>query len=275
MNARKLKLIVLILITFVFFIAHKACFAQDPGENLQIGVHKIVHSGILNEDRNVHVFLPKGYSDSRDRYPVLYTLYSNIRDFHFYTGIVNGLSRIRIIPELIVAAVDLGDGMRDLTPTKSPDYGPTSGGAANYLKFLKDELIPYIEDNYRTQSERLYWSHSIGGLFGLYAFMSEPDLFESCLVSSPFFVYDGDEKYLIKNTESFLENRNGMEGFIYICVGDESRLVTQIEEFLRILENRNVKGLKWLYDKMPGETHMSILARSLTEGLRAKFIRAK
>ena len=272
MNIRKLKFVGFILIVF---ITHKLCLAQDPGQNLQIGTHKVLHSDILNEDRNVYIFLPEGYSNSGSKYPVLYNLYSNNRDFHFNTGIVSGLSRMRIIPEMIVAAVDLGDGMRDLTPTKSPDYGPTSGGAANYLKFLKDELIPYIEDNYRTQAERLFWSHSIGGLFGLYAFLSEPGLFTACLVSSPFFVYDQNEKYLIKNTESFLKKRSGQEGFIYICVGDEPRLITQIEEFLGILEDKKTDGLKWIYDKMPNESHMSIIARSLTEGLRAKYVRAE
>jgi hypothetical protein len=82
-------------------------------------------------------------------------------------------------------------------------------------------------------------------------------------------VYDGDKKYILKNTESFSKKRNKQVNFLYICVGDEPNLIPEIEEFLRLLEKNKPEGLKWKYVKMPGENHMSILARSLTEGLRA------
>jgi predicted alpha/beta superfamily hydrolase len=246
-----------------------SAFAQDQGERVTIGKKEVVHSSILNEDRNVYIFLPEGYSQSTNRYPVLYTLYSETPDYHFSTGVVAGLSRLRLIPKMITVAFDLGDGMRDLTPTKSPDYGPTSGGAANFLKYAKDELIPFVEKNFRTSPERLFWSHSIGGLFGLYALLQDPDAFSSVLVSSPYFVYDGGERYVIKNTKNFLEKRKGQKNFLYICVGNEPRLMSEIEAFLKILEEAKPQGLTWKSVKMPEESHMSILARSLTECLRA------
>jgi predicted alpha/beta superfamily hydrolase len=261
---RKNALICLLVSCFVF-----SAFAQEQGEKVLIGETKVVHSSVLNEDRNVHVFLPEGYSQSTKLYPVLYALYSEAPDYHFNTGVVAGLSRLRLVPPMITVAFDLGDGMRDLTPTKSPDYGPTSGGASNFLKYIKDELIPFVEKNYRTSSERLFWSHSIGGLFGLYALLKEPDVFQSMLVSSPYFVYDRGERYIIKNTKTFLENRNGQENFLYICVGNEPQLVPEIEAFLKILDEAKPQGLRWKYVKMPEESHMSILARSLTECLRA------
>jgi len=251
-----------------------ACFAisavaQEQAEQFSIGTKKVIHSGILNEDRNLYIFLPEDYSRSENRYPVLYMLYSVAPDYHFNTGVVAGLSRMRMIPKMITVAFDLGDGKRDLTPTPSADYGPTSGGAENFLKFIKDELIPFIEKNYRTAPQRLFWSHSIGGLFGVYALLKEPDVFHSVLVSSPWMVYDGDQKYILRNTESFLKKRNKQINFLYICVGNERNLIPEIEAFLRILERNKPEGLTWKYVKMPEENHMSILARSLIEGLRA------
>jgi predicted alpha/beta superfamily hydrolase len=258
-----------ILLFWIMAAVALSGFAQDPGEKVSIGKKETIHSAVLNEDRNVYVFLPEGYSRSQSRYPVLYTLYTGAADYHFNTGVVAGLSRLELITPMVTVAFDLGDGMRDLTPTKSPDYGPTSGGASNFLKYIKDELIPFIEKNYRTSSERLFWSHSIGGLFGLYALLKEPDVFSSILVSSPFFVYDRGERYIIKNTKTFFEGRKGQENFLYICAGNEPRLVSEIETFLGILEETKPRGLTWKYVKMPEENHTSILARSLTEGLRA------
>lgn len=246
-----------------------SAFAQEQAEQFSIGTKRVIHSAILNEDRNVYIFLPDGYSRSEESYPVLYMLYSMAPDFHFNTGVVAGLSRIRIIPKMITVAFDLGDGKRDLTPTPSADYGPTSGGADDLLQFIKDELIPFIEKNYRTAPQRLFWSHSIGGLFGVYALLKEPDVFHSVLVSSPWMVYDGSQKYILKNTESFLRKRNKQTNFLFICVGDERNLIPEIEAFLRILEKNKPEGLTWKYVKMPEENHMSILARSLIEALRA------
>jgi len=246
-----------------------SAFAQEQAEQFSIGKKEVVHSAVLDEDRNVYIFLPDGYSRSEENYPVLYMFYSVAPDFHFNTGVVAGLSRIRMIPKMITVAFDLEDGKRDLTPTKSADYGPTSGGADNFLKFIKDELIPFIEKNYRTAPQRLFWSHSIGGLFGVYVLLKEPDVFHSVLVSSPWMVYDRDQRYILKNTESFLRKKSKQANFLYICVGDEPNLIPEIEEFLRILEKNKPEGLRWKYVKMPEENHMSILARSLTESLRA------
>ena len=258
-----------ILVFLAMAAAGLSGMAQEQGEKMSVGTKTVVHSSVLNEDRSIYVFLPEGYTQSRSRYPVLFMLYSEAADYHFSTGVVAELSRIRLIPQIITVAFDLGDGMRDLTPTNSPDYGPRSGGAGRFLEYLKDEMIPFVEKNYRTSPERLFWSHSIGGLFGLYALLKEPGAFSSVLVSSPYFVYDRGERYIIKNTQTFLESRKGQENFLYICVGNEPQLVSEIEVFLKMLEEVKPRGLTWKYVKMPEENHMSILARSLTESLRA------
>ena len=243
--------------------------AQEPGEALNIGIQEVFHSDILDEDRNIHIFLPYGYSRIDYKFPVLYMLYNGEPDYHFNTGTAAAMSRMRLIPPMITVAFDMGDARRDLTPTASEDYGPTSGGADNFLKFIKDELIPYIDKNYRTAPHRLFSSHSIGALFGLYALLKEPDVFQSVLLSSPWMVYDGDRKYILKNTESFLSARNNQTNFLYICVGDENNLLPEIEAFISILEKNKPEGMKWKYVKMPDENHTTILTRSMVEGLKA------
>jgi predicted alpha/beta superfamily hydrolase len=258
-----------LLAWILFVVAILPLSAQEKGEPIVIGSEVKFRSKILGEERRIFVSLPDGYTDSQERYPVLYMLYSLAPDFHFNTGVVAGLSRMQMIPRMITVGFDLGDGMRDLTPTKSPDYGPNSGGAGRFLQYIKNELIPFIEENYRAAPERLFWSHSIGGLFGLYTLLEEPDVFQSVLVSSPYFIYDREERYIIKNTRTFLNRRKRQNNFLYICAGDEPRLLSEIETFLEMLDNLKPEGLTWNYVKMPGENHMSILARSLTEGLRA------
>jgi len=260
------------IILFVSFMLCTQAYSQNPGEKLEIGTHITISSEILNETRNVYIYLPEGYSESGEKFDVLYTLYNGSTGFHYSTGVVNQLNDKRLIPKLIVVSVDLGDGRRDLTPTRAVStYGPTSGGAGNYLKFLKEELITYIDENYRTSSERLYYSHSIGGTLGIYSLLAEPEIFTTILASSPWFIYDLEEKYLLKNVEKFFGKRNSQKNFLYISVGNEPRLIPDIEEFTSLLDKNKPAGLEWEFEKMPDEDHNSIMARSLASGLRARY----
>jgi len=96
-----------------------------------------------------------------------------------------------------------------------------------------------------------------------------PELFNACLVSSPYFLYDGDARFLLQNAPSFLKKRAAEKTYLYITVGDEPALAKEIEAFLGILKTENPAGLKWDYLPLPGETHQSIQFRSLEAGLRA------
>ena len=65
---------------------------------------------------------------------------------------------------------------RDFTPTHAEGFHdediPTSGGADNFLNFLKKELAPFIDKNYRTEPFRIIIGTSMGGLFTSYALIN-------------------------------------------------------------------------------------------------------
>src|SRR5262249_31091882 len=55
-------------------------------------------------------------------------------------------------------------------------YG--KGGEADFLAFLADELVPAVEQRYRTQPLRVLVGHSQGGLFAHYAMAARPKAFQ-------------------------------------------------------------------------------------------------
>jgi len=58
-----------------------------------------------------------------------------------------------------------------------PD-GKKIGGAKEFLEFIRQELIPFIDNNYPTlKGDSAVNGHSIGGLFGLYVLFNKPDTF--------------------------------------------------------------------------------------------------
>ena len=215
-----------------------------------------------------HVNLPEGYKESAEAFPVLYILYGGYDQFLSQTAALQRLYDRQAVPPMIVIALEV-DGRRDLTPTQAPAYGPTSGGAPAFVKTLKEQTVPYVEQAFRTKPPRIFWSHSIGGTLGLYALLAAPDLFDACLVSSPYFLYDGDARFLLTNAASLLRKRTAEKNYLYMTAGDEPALRKEIEAFLDILKTENPPGLKWDFVPLAGETHQSIQYRSLEAGLRA------
>ena len=148
-------------------------YAQDlPGKRDSI------YSEVLQEKRIIQVLLPKEYeSDPNSKYDVVYlldgedniTLLSQIKQF---------AQKEKQVPPLIIVAICNTNRSRDLTPTPLKNIS-SSGGAANFLSFLKSELIPYINKTYPVNGENILCGHSFGGLFSMYTLLSEPQLFSS------------------------------------------------------------------------------------------------
>ena len=61
-----------------------------------------------------------------------------------------------------------------------------NGGAQNFQRFLKEEMLPTIEANYPVNRDAFYlYGHSLGGLFLLFSYLKEPFLFAKYVVVSP------------------------------------------------------------------------------------------
>jgi hypothetical protein len=57
--------------------------------------------------------------------------------------------------------------------------------AAKFLKFLSDELMPYVQKKFRTLPYTILIGHSLGGRFSIYSFLNRPDLFNAIITASP------------------------------------------------------------------------------------------
>ena len=180
--------IVLILVSGISQIK-----SQDAGQ-MVIGTAKILHSNILNEDREYWVSLPESYSDealSYRKYPLLIVLDGNVH-FKVISGMANymGADRYRSwkIPEMIVVGIQNVDRRRDYTPDKIITVRENnSGGGERFLSFLEDELIPELDKNYRTTSYRILFGHSLGGLLATHAYLKEETLFNAFIAVDPSF----------------------------------------------------------------------------------------
>ncbi|MBX2870872.1 MAG: tetratricopeptide repeat protein [Saprospiraceae bacterium] len=168
--------------------------AQAPSNDIVIGHKDSLYSDVLQEARQIWVHVPFQGQDLYEKktYPVVYLL-DGPAHFSAVVSMIENLSSNLLCPEMIVVGIPNTNRTRDLTPRKgddshpfvSPEMAEISGGGENFLRFMKEELKPYVEANYPVNSFEMLIGHSFGGLLAMYAFKHQPDLFNAYISIDP------------------------------------------------------------------------------------------
>jgi predicted alpha/beta superfamily hydrolase len=239
---------------------------QDTIKPISLGYAINLNSIVLNEKRTIYIYLPDNYKKNEDPCPVLY-LFDAETDFKPVCGVVDILTRWKIIPELIVVGLPNTDRMRDLTPTHDRKFN-IGGGGDSFRKFLCEELIPYIDRNYNTQSFRILEGHSISGMFTMYAFTTDTKLFDAFIAVSPSMYWD--EQIMLLRIENFLKSNPDLKKQLYITLSNEPAFMF-VNETVEILRKEAPPGLIWKFKQDTTERHEIAPLRSTYEGLRFIF----
>lgn len=247
-----------------------------------------IRSEILDTEREIMVYLPSsyhyGYNDYT-RYPVVYLL-DGERFFHSFTGAVAHLSGdiSAQIPEMIVVGITSQDRFRDSSPTKSligvsgkeEKAYENSGGADVFLRFIKTELIPFIDGKYRTNSYRTFVGYSFTGLPVLHSLFTYPEIFNSYLVID--FSAWWDDEITLKNAKAFFQEYRGVNRDVFLSTVD--RVINDIlpEEdgtwdFVQEFEQNHPDNISFGYKKYAHreENHNTMALLSFIDGLKYIF----
>lgn len=157
-------------------------------------------SKILANTREITVYLPAGYDERQDRsYPVLYMQDGqNLFDAHraYVPGnhwrlqeAADAAIGDRTAEPMIIVGVDHAGPARIDEYTPVVDRKHNGGGrAADYARFLIEELKPSIDARFRTRPEAEstgIGGSSLGGLVSLYVALKHPEVFRRAAVMSP------------------------------------------------------------------------------------------
>ncbi|MCY3545493.1 MAG: alpha/beta hydrolase-fold protein [Gemmatimonadetes bacterium] len=211
---------VLLLLFFIAFAPH-AALAQDTEPFLSLGERRELHSDVLGEQREIIVGVPAGYEGGDETYPVVYLL-DGPSHFHHTTGTARFLARNGRMPGVIVVAIANTDRTRDMSPPIQSDAGPPrpgTGGADNFLEFISGELMPFIDERYRTRPYAILIGHSLGGLFANHALVHRPDVFNAYVSISPSLWWD--EQRLVVQADSAFDHAGDLVGDFYMTMGNE------------------------------------------------------
>jgi len=169
------------------FFSSSPVRAQEvsDGAPVSIGTFRQLHSDVLNEDRSLLVCLPDGYEQASLSYPVLFVLYGDQVRGYFAEAVhvVDRLSEEGTIPKMIIVGVANVDRYRDLSPI---DRQGRPSGIEPFSRFFVEELIPYVEREYRTKDFRLLVGPQAGAEFGVYTLAKRQGVFGALILENPF-----------------------------------------------------------------------------------------
>lgn len=230
-------------------------------------VHTL-RSTILGQDRVINVYLPDGYAaDSAATFPVIYVLDGSANeDFPHIAGLAQFMNMYDLLPRSIVVGIANVDRKHDFThPTElkaDKELLPTSGGSAAFIRFIGEELQPFVADHYRTSGTRTIIGQSLGGLLATEILIKAPDLFEQYIIVSPSLWWDGGS--LVGQVEGWMGTHVGLEKKVYLSLGKEG---DEMQQYMDTLVAAFSKGSQppftWWFVPFPDETHATILHRSV------------
>ncbi len=266
MNLRFIKAICFYSCLFVFLFSY--CLSAQS-DNIIIGNNITLKSKILNEERTIQVYLPDSYNTSKAKYPVVY-LMDGEGHFTYTSGVLQFFARNGMAPEMILVGIPNTFRNRDFTPVIDSTVAG-SGGADNFLRFLKDELIPTVEEKYRTLPYRIMIGHSLTAMHCFYTMLREPDLFNSFIAVSPWVIYHNN--FLVDFINKELPGHPSLKKEIYFTAGslEQQDLLTTLNRFNEILKTKAPKDFTWNYKLMPNENHGSQFLLAVYDGLNKIF----
>lgn len=206
------KEILTVSVILIFFQQLLYCQTNQDTIFLQkIGALDSIYSNKLKESRKIYVQFPESYNPSdNQRYPVVYVLdgevllptVSNVSNF--YSG--------GFLPEMILIGISNSNNrVRDLTTSKVSEingmtFNQENGGASNFINFIENELIPFVENKYPVTNFRTLIGHSYGGLFTIYTLLNHSHLFSNYVAIDP--SLDWDNQKLVKEAQQKLLKNN-------------------------------------------------------------------
>lgn len=236
------------------------CGSVHAQGNRTFSSHNIF-SESLSESRIINVSLPDNYQGSDKAYPVLYVLDGEYV-FTYAVGAVDFLSNpFGHLPKMIVVGIPNIDRNRDLFVTLNPE-----DGYMKFLDFLESEVLPFINQNYRTNGFNILYGWSSGSGISGQMFATRPHLFDGYIQTGTG-VGPRTSAFFRENVPKHKYQNN----YLYAnCEGLGPR-VPGLKNYSDLIEELNPEGLKWKFDVMETSTHVDVLAEGLYEGLRFIF----
>nr|WP_321234978.1 serine hydrolase [uncultured Psychroserpens sp.] len=259
---RAIKFIILIILlsintSFAQENSLKESTSNGEGSPLVLPQIQVVPIQDSKTEKNYELYieLPEDYSENENKiYPVLYytdamwhlEMLSGSAEFMLEDVILVGISWQKDIAEDLMQQYGAhASRFTDYSFWKktNPNHPKLKfGHAEKHLSFIRNEVIQYVDKNYRTDpNSRSYFGYSLSGAFGAYILLTQPDTFNNYILGSP--LSKGLVPYLSEiNAELGTDESNkdhALHANVFIAYGSlEKDKDEPIDDYIKLLDSR-------------------------------------
>ena len=284
----KKSTLLILIISSLFFFNQKLIGQSKSTTQTTIDT---LFSKTLDEYREFWVKLPENYDFNNDQeYPVVYLLDG--------ISLQNSLETVydnywgHYLPNMILVGIsNRTNRTRDLTTSKvnmrrGSSFKKESGGAENFTEFIENELIPYIDNKYRSLGHRTLIGHSYAGLFTINMLINHKHLFQNYIAIDPSLDWD-NQKLLMEAKEKLTsESYKGKSLFVSLAaeqlhiwdeevtmeniMNDSSEFTLfarSIIEFSNYTKSQKKNGLNFSWKVYNEDLHGTVPLPSIRDGL--------
>lgn len=233
---------------------------------LQSQTLKTIDSQVLNKERELKIQLPRNYDpNATNVYPLILVLDGDYL-FEPVAGNIDYQAYWEDIPDCIVVGVTQKENRKeDLKyDTKTSALTPD---AESFYNFLKDEVLTYIESNYKVSKFKMIIGHELSANFVNYFIINHPSTFRAYVSLSPDLAPN-----MINELPEKLSHLQD-ETFYYLATADNDfrllkNTITAYDLKLKTVTNTK---LHYTFNNFEDTNHYSLVGMGIPKALNSIF----
>lgn len=242
----------------------------------------------------VWVELPPSYGKTEKKFPVLFVSDASYA-FPLIRSIRNRLGAGgQNIEDFVIVGLSYAKEDNP-TDSRSLDYTPTNvlkrakkpgenfgakayGGAALYAEYLQQQVIPFVLKNYQVDPKRkLFVGHSYGALLGTQILLTQPETFDTYILSSPSLWFD--DKTMFRLEQQYAAKHQDLKAKVQLYAAEFEQIkpgpryatrVSIVDDMLLFensLKSRHYPGLVIQSQIIADEDHLSVFPSMISRAL--------
>lgn len=245
------KTLQFVIILIVTVLPLSIVSAQDDSEGfdpvtLPFTEVRNITSEYADQDFILSIGLPSSYGSSDATYPVLYLLdpivtFGTVMD-------VRTIGEFGSLPEMIIVGIGYPIAA-NYNELGTRNYLTESD---NFLRFIDEELIPFVDENYPTEpSERAIAGWGWGAYFALYTLFHNSEVFNRYIAIDPpitDFAMPSGVDSIIQHEQDFAANPSPLFAKLFMSIAtyhaDHNPNIAILDQFSNTLNDRNYVGLE-------------------------------
>lgn len=222
----------------------------------------------LGAKRDLKIYLPKSYSqDSIRQYPMTIVLDADYM-FDLYVGNSVLFANKDKAPEQIVVGISQPGDLRYKDCSYDKNTSRPTNDATDFFNFIRDEVLYYMEENYRISPFKTIVGNTITANFVNYFFIDKQPEFNAYININPYYADEvpaavGDIANTVKNNTYYY----------YVCSGDylSQKRRDRIAYADATLASVEKEKFNFKYENLDGATTVSSIGQAIPTAMAFIF----